>query len=170
MTLVVELRDFKKDPRRPVSCCWQRSLELLCAQRFRVACMVLLGVALGYPVDSGWVARDGVLASLCDVLTAAVSATLALACDACDGLGALLSDPPSPMLGLSARLNGCFGEPLLAFDTCPAGRPFPTFSGLRLCALGVCALLLFGCGMARREPVGPDARSRKLRVGPTSGV
>jgi hypothetical protein len=97
------------------------------------------------------------LAGLCDVLTAAVSATFALLCDASDGLSALFSDPPSPIFGLAERLNRCFGESLLPFDTCPVAGPFPTFSGLRLCALGACALLLFGCGFRRREAPGRDA-------------
>lgn len=159
MTLVVELRDLKQDRHRPSSCCWQRRLNSLCVQRLRIACLGLLAVAVGYPVDSGTLTRAGGLASLCDVLTAAVSASFALLCDACDVLSASLIEPPSLVFGLSEQLSGCFGESLLPFDTCPAAGPLPTFSGLRLFALGACALLLFGCSFGRREPTGRDEHS-----------
>ena len=151
MAVVIELRDLKKGLFRPVSCCWERSVHALCVLRVRVACVGLLGIALGYPLDDP---RESALVSLCDVLTAAVSATFALLCDATNGVSALLSLPP--IFGFARRLNLCFEEPLSPFDTCPTAAPFPAFSALRLCALGACALLLFGCSFGQREPAGRD--------------
>ena len=161
MTQVVELRDLKKGLARPVSCCWQRSLQLLCALRFRAACFALLSVTLAFPIESGVATRGGALVTVCDLLTAAVSATFALLCDAISALSALLIDHANPLFGLAERLSPCLGEPFLPFETCPAAGPFPTFSGARLCALAACALLLCGCNYGRREAAGPDARPRK---------
>jgi hypothetical protein len=148
MTFVVELRDLKKSLPRPVTLLWQRSIGALCAPRVRLACMGLLMLTIGYPVDNGAGPHDGVLAMLCAVLTAAVSATAGLLCDASSTLLALVGDPSNPALG--QRLSLCFSEPVLPLDVCPAPGPFPTFSGHRAWALAACAVFLFGFGFVRR--------------------
>jgi len=153
MTIVVELRDLKKSLPRPVSHFWQRASQGLCMVRVRIACLCLLGLALGYPADAEAVPRDGVLAMLCAVLTAAVSATIGLLCDASSGLSGWFFDHSSPAFRLEQRFSVCFGEQVFPFDLCPAGGTFPTFSAQRLCALVACALLLFGCGLHRGRSV-----------------
>jgi len=150
MTFVVELRDLKKSLPRPVTQLWQRSLDALCARRVRLAFLGLLLVALGYPVDGGAVSHDGVLATLCAVLTAAVSATAGLLCDASGDLLALFGDASSPAFGLPQGLNLCIAEPVLPLDICPAAGPFPAFSGYRGWALAACVVFMFGCGLGRR--------------------
>jgi hypothetical protein len=158
MTIVVELRDLKKGLPRPVTHFWQRSLDALCALRVRLVSLGLLLVALGYPVDGAAAPHDGVLASLCAVLTAAVSATAGLVCDASGDLLALFADPSSPAFELSQRISLCFAEPALRLDVCPAAGPFPTFSGQRAWALAACVALMFGCGFARRASAKQGAR------------
>ena len=153
MTFVVELRDLKKSLPRPVTHFWQRSVDALRALRVRLVFLGLLVVALGYPVEGGAAPHDGVLATLCAVLTAAVSATAGLLCDASGGLLGLLGDPSSPAFKLPQRLSLCFAEPALPLDICPATGPFPTFSGHRAWALAACVVLSFGCGYLRRMPV-----------------
>jgi len=152
MTFVVELRDLKKSLPRPVTHLWKRSLDALCALRVRLVSLGLLLVALGYPVDGGAAPHDGVLATLCAVLTAAVSATAGLLCDASGGLLALFGDPSSLAFKLPQRLSLCFAEPVLPLDICPAAGPFPTFSGHRAWALAACVMFMFGCGFRRRTP------------------
>jgi hypothetical protein len=85
---------------------------------------------------------------LCAVLTALVSATTGLLCDASSDIAAALGDYSNSAL----RLSQCFGEPLLPFDISSVSAPFPGFSGDRVCALAACALFLFGCGYGRGEP------------------
>jgi hypothetical protein len=147
MTLVVELRDLKKNLPRPLAHFWQHATEAACLSRIRIACLVLLGIALGYPFDAG-PARDGVLAMLCAVLTALVSATTGLVCDAGSGVARLFGDHSNSAF----RLSQCFGEPILPVDISSVTAPFPAFSGHRMFALAACALFLFGCGVRRREP------------------
>ncbi len=129
MTFVVELRELKKNLPGPLSHFWQRSARGLCALRIRLAPFGLLGLSFGFPVDASSAASGGVLAVLCAVLSAAVSATLGLLCDASSGLSALLSADASPAFRLGQRLSLCLGEPLLPFDICPEG-------GLSLGSLG----------------------------------
>ncbi len=148
MTFVVELRDLKKNLPRPVPHFWQR---VLCVLRTRLAFLGLLGFALGSPVIGA--PSGGALALLCGVLSAAVSATLGLLCDASMALSALFSDDASPALRLGQRLSLCFGAPLSPFDICHESRSFPTVSGYALSALAACSLLLFGSGFSRRESV-----------------
>lgn len=150
MTFVVELRDLKKSLPRPVTQLWQRSIGALCAPRLRLGCLGLLVLAIGYPVDNAVGPHDSVLAMLCAVLTAAVSATAGLLCDASSTLLALFGDPPSPAFALGQRLSLCFSEPALPLDVCPTPGPFPTFSGHRTWAIAACTVFLFGCGFVRR--------------------
>jgi hypothetical protein len=149
MTFVVELRDLKKSLPRPVAHLWQWSLDTLRVLRVRLICLGLLAVALGYPVDSA-APHAGVLAMLCAVLTAAVSATACLLCDALGDLLALFGDPSSAASKLPQHLSMCFAEPVFPLDICPAAGPFPTFSGYRAWALVACAVFLFGCSFKRR--------------------
>lgn len=151
MTFVVELRELKKSLPRPVPRFWQRTAQGLCALRLRLAFLGLVGVVFDFPVARGVSSSAGVLASLCGLLTAAVSATLGLLRDTSVGLAALFSDA-SPGFRLGQRLSLCFGEPLLPLDICPETGPFPTLSGNCLFALGACAWLLFGCGFSRQRP------------------
>ena len=153
MTFVVELRDLKKSLPRPVTHLWQRLPDALCTQRVRLVFLGLLLVALGYPVDAGASPHAGLLATLCAVLTAAVSATAGLLCDATGDLLALFADPSSPAFKLPQGLGLCFAEPVLPLDICPTTGPFPTFSGHRALALAACVVLLFGCGFRRRVAV-----------------
>ena len=157
MTFVVELRDLKKGLPRPVTHLWRRSLDALCVLRVRLVCLALLVVALGYPVD-GSAPQLGVLAVLCAVLSAAVSATTGLLCDASSSLLALFGDPSSP-LRLQQRLSVCFAEPAFPLDICPATGPFPAFSGHRAWALAACAMLLFGCVFGLRSQAKQGAES-----------
>ena len=157
MTFVVELRDLKKSLPRPITYLWARAADALCAVRVRLVCVALLGLALGYPVEAGAAPHGGVLAMLCAVLTAAVSATAGLLCDASSGLLALLGDPTNQALGFQ-HLGLCFDESALPLDICPAAGPFPTFSGQRALALAACAVFLFGCSFRRRRPVQQGAR------------
>ncbi len=152
MTFVVELRELKKSLPQPVVRFWQRAAHELCALRTRLAFLGLLGVVLEYPVERGVTSNDGVLALLCGVLTAAVSATLGLLHDTGSLFSALFSDHASPVLLLGHRLSLCFEEPLLPFEVCPETGPFPAFSGNCLFGLVASALLLFGCGFKRQEP------------------
>ena len=147
MTFVVELRDLKKSLPRPIALFCQRATETLCILRFRLACVGLLGLALGYPAGAGGAPRDGVLGVLCAVLTALLSATTGLMCDASSGLSTLLGEQSSSVL----KLSQCFAEPVFPLDIAPTGGPFPTFSGHRALALAACALFLFGCGVGRRD-------------------
>lgn len=148
MTFAVELRDLKKSLPRPITLFWQRARGALCALRVRLVCLGLLAIAMGHPLDGGVAAHDSVLAALCEVLTAAVSATAGLLCDASSDLLALLGDPSSPLK--VQRLGLCLPESAFPLDICPASRPFPAFSGDRALALAACALFLFGCGFGRR--------------------
>ena len=150
MTFVVELRDLKKCLPRPVTHLWQWSLKSLCVLRVRLACLGLLAVALGYPVDGVAASQGDVLAMLCALLTAAVSATAGLLCDASSDLLALFGDPSSPAFKFPHQLGMCFAEPVFPLDVCAAAEPFPTFSGHRAWALAACAVFLFGCGFGRR--------------------
>jgi len=149
MTFVVELRDLKKSLPRPLTYWWPHAANALCFVRVRFACLALLAVALGYPVEPGAVPHDGVLAALCGLLTAAVSAMTSLLCDASSSLVALLGDSSSSAF-MHQSLGMCFAEPVLKLDICPASGPFPTFSGHRLWALAACVVFLFGCGFGRR--------------------
>jgi hypothetical protein len=151
MTFVVELRDLKKSLPRPVAHFWQQATGALCALRFRLAVLGLLGCALACPLDTGATASSGILALLCGVLTAAASATLGLLCDASSALSGL-SEHANAALGLGQRLDLRFTEPLLKFDICPETGPFPALSGHSLVALAACAFLLFGPGLSHREP------------------
>lgn len=153
MTFVVELRDLKKSLPRPIAYLWARTAGALCAVRVRVACLALLGLALGYPVEAGAAPHDGVLAMLCAVLTAAVSATTGLLCGASSALLALFGVSSNQTLGFEHHLNLCFAEPSFPLDICPAAGPFPTFSGQRALALAACAVFLFGCSFGRRGSV-----------------
>jgi len=152
MTFVVELRDLKKSLPRPVTHFWQQAMGALCALRVRLALLGLLGCALDCPLDAGVTAGSGLLGLLCGVLAAAASATLGLLCEASSALYALVSDHESAVSQLEQGLNLHFSEPLMKFDICPDTGPFPTLSGHCLCALGACALLLFGGGLSRRQP------------------
>ena len=152
MTFVAELRDSKKSPPRPTAHFWQRVASELCGLRVRVAFLGMLGVALDYALDRSVTSSDSVLALLCSVLTAAVSATLGLLRDTSIGLGSLFSDHASPVLQFGQELGLCFGEPPLPLDICPEAGPFPALSGNGLFALVACAVLLFGCGFSRQEP------------------
>jgi hypothetical protein len=158
MTFVLELRDLKKSLPRPVTHLWQRSREAFCAQRVRLVFLGLLLLALGYPVDGGTAPHDSVLATLCAVLTAAVSATAGLLCDASGDLLALLGNPSSPAFELPHQLSLCFAEPVLPLDICPATGPFPTFSGHRAWALVACVVFSFGCGFGRHLAAKQGAR------------
>jgi len=151
MTFVVQLRDLKRLPRRAPLLLWQHATRQLCGLPVRVAVLGVLGVALEYPVDSV-TASGGILALLCNVLTAAVSATLGLLGDTSSALSPLFGDYASPALRLGQPLSLCFGEPLLALDICPEAGAFPALSRNCLLALVACALLLFGCGFSRQEP------------------
>lgn len=153
MTFVVELRDLKKSLPRPiVALLWQRAGELLCVLRIRLALLGLLGFALERPFDAPAVAPSGgALALLCGVLSAAVSATLGLLCDAGSGLSALFSEDASSLFRFEQKLSLCFGEPLFPFDICPGAGPFPPFSWHSTLALLACAVLLFGCSFRRAE-------------------
>ncbi|HYP97104.1 MAG TPA: hypothetical protein VER96_00430 [Polyangiaceae bacterium] len=150
MTFVVELRDLKKSLPRPLTYWWPHPASALCLVRVRLACLALLAVALGYPVEPGAVPHDGVLAALCGLLTAAVSAMTSLLCDASSSVLALFGDPSSSAFKVPQSLGVCFAEPVLPLDICPAAGPFPTFSGHRVWALAACAVFLFGCGFGRR--------------------
>lgn len=152
MTFVVELRVLKKSLPRPVTHFWQRTWGALCALRIRLAFLGLLGCALDCPLDAGVTAGSGLLALLCGVLTAAASATLGLFCEASSALSALVNDHTGGVLQHEHGLYPHFAEPLLKFDICPETGPFPALSGHCLCALGACALLLFGGGFSRRTP------------------
>jgi hypothetical protein len=151
MTFVVELRDLKKSLPRPVAHFGRQALATLCALRVRLVFLSLLGCALDCPRNADITASSGVLALLCGVLTAAASATLGLFCDAGSELSALFGDHTSPVFGFGQRFGLHFTEPLSSFGICPAAAPFPMLSGHSLCALGACALLLFGCGYRRQE-------------------
>ena len=150
MTFVVELRDLKKSLPRPLTYWWPHAANALCFVRVRLACVALLAVALGYPVEAGPAPHDGVLAMLCGVLTAAVSATTGLLCDASSSVLALFGDPSSSAFRVHQSLGLCFAEPVLPLDICPATGPFPAFSGHRVWALAACAVFLFGCNFGRR--------------------
>jgi len=150
MTFVVELRELKKSLPRPFIQWWARSLDSLCVVQVRAACLLLLVVALGYPVDGGLAPHDGVLAMLCAVLTAAVSATTGLLCDASSDVLALFGDPTNPAAKLHQQLSLHFGQPVFPLDICPADGPFPTFSGHRAWLFGACVVFLFGCVFGRR--------------------
>ena len=152
MTFVFELRDLKKSLPRPIAHFWQRAAELLCALRIRLALLGLLGFALERPFDAPVVTPSGgPLALLCGVLSAAVSATFGLLCDAGSGLSALFSEDASPLLRLEHRLSLGFGEPMLPFDICPGAGPFPPFSWPSTLALLASAVLLFGGSFRRAE-------------------
>ncbi|HYQ42277.1 MAG TPA: hypothetical protein VER11_09915 [Polyangiaceae bacterium] len=157
MTLVVELRDLKKSLPRPVTHLWHRTARAVCGVRVRVACLGLLIIALGDPLDAGSGSRNGVLGMLCAVLTAAVSAATSLLCDTGSALFALFGDQSSPALGLGQKLGLCFADPASPFDICPATGAFPAFSLQRACALAACALILFGCGFGHRKPARESA-------------
>jgi len=154
MRFVVELRDRKRNLLRRAAHLWQRATGELCGMRVRVAVLGLLGVALECPVDDSLTSSGGILALLCSVLTAAVSATLGLLGDTSSALSPLFSDHASSALRLGQPLSLCFGEPVgpLALAVCPEAGPFPALSGHCLLALLACALLLFGCGFSRQEP------------------
>jgi hypothetical protein len=157
MTLVVELRDLKKNLPRPVADLWRRAHGVVCALRVRLALFGLLCLALDWPVGGGAEASGGRLALLCGVLSAAMSATLGLLSDASVGLFALFSAETSQGSALGQTLSLCLGEPL--FEACPESASFSAFSGHYLCALAACALFLFGCGFSRSEPASSN-RSR----------
>jgi hypothetical protein len=158
MTFVVDLRDLKKSLARPVTHFWQRSLGALCVLRVRAVLLALLLVSLGYPVDGGAAPHDGALAMVCAVLTAFVSATVGLLCDASSGVLALFGDPSSPAFKLQERLGLCFAEPVLPLEFCPAAGPFPAFSGHRVWALAACTLFLFSCSFRRGAPAQQGAQ------------
>jgi len=157
MTFVVELRDLKRSLPRPVTHLWHRTTHAVCVVRVRLACLGLLVVALGYPVDASSGSRDGVLGMLCAVLTAAVSAATSLLCDTGNALFALFSDQSGPTLRLEEKLGLWFADPASPFDICPATGAFPDFSLQRACALAACALILFGCGFGHRKPAHESA-------------
>jgi hypothetical protein len=151
MTSVVELRDPKKSLPRPVAHLWQRGALLLCALRIRLAFLGLLGFALDYPFDAKVAPSGGVLALLCSVLSAAVSATLGLLCAASVAFYTLFCDDPSPVFRVGQGLSPCFGEQVFPFAICAEAGPFPSFSWPSTLALTLCALLLFGCGSRRHD-------------------
>jgi len=150
MTFVVELRDLKKSLPRPLTHFWQRAVEVLCASRVRLAKFGLLAFALDCSLDASSAPGDGVLALLCGVLSAAVSATLGLLQNASNSLYALFSDEANPVLSLEQKLSLCFGEPIFAFDGCPEAGSFPSLPWHSMVALAVCAFLIFGGGSRRR--------------------
>jgi hypothetical protein len=150
MTFVVELRNLKKSLPLRAPLLWQSAARQLCG--LPAAALGLLGVALEFPVNESVTASGGILALLCSVLTAAVSATLGLLGDTSSALSRLFGDHASPALRLGQPLSLCFGEPLLPLDICPEAGAFPTLSGNCLLALVACALVLFGCGFSRQEP------------------
>lgn len=164
MTFVVELRVLKKRLPRPVPHFWQQTLGALCVLRVRLAFLGLLGCALDCPLDAGVTAGSGLLALLCGVLTAAASATLGLLCEASRALSGLVSDHTDAALQLDQGLYLHFTEPLLKFDIYANTGPFPTLSGHCLCALGACALLLFGGGVGPRQPADRRGGAEAARV------
>jgi len=151
MTFVVELRDLKKNLPRPVGYFWRRSAESLCALRVRLAFFGLLGFAIDHAFDARIAHEGGVLASLCGVLSAAVSATLGLLGDFGVGVYALFSDDASPVLRLGQGLSLCFEEQVSPFDVCAAAAPFPAFSWHFGVALMLFSPLLFGCGFRGQQ-------------------
>src|SRR5438477_10854306 len=111
MTIVVELRDLKKGLPRPITQLWQRATNALCVLRVRLACVALLGVALASPLEGGPAPYEGALAMLCAVLTAVVSATAGLLCDAGSDVLALFGDPANSAFRLQQGLSLCCTEP-----------------------------------------------------------
>jgi hypothetical protein len=156
MTFVLELRELKKSLPRPVTHFWRRATGVVCALRLRLALLALLCLAFDCPVGGGLAPSGGGLALLCGVLTAAMSATLALVSDASLGLAALLSADTSPGSQLAQTLGLCLGQPLSPFDVCPEAGSFPAFSGYYLGVLAACALLSFGCGLSRTPSTKPS--------------
>ena len=152
MTFVVELRDLKRGLPRPLSHFWQRAAKMFCALRLKLAFISLLCLALDWPADGKLAPRSGVLASVCGVLTAAVSATLTLMSDACSGLSALFSDDLSALFPFGQGLSLCLEGSVFPFDVCRQAGTFPAFSGYSTLALLACALLLFGCSFSRQKP------------------
>jgi len=151
MTFVVELRDLKKILPQPLTHFWYRAPELLCLLRVRLALVSLLGFALDYHFDPRAAPSGGALALLCGLLSAAVSATLGLLCDASVGIAALFSNDANPVADLGQRLSLCFGEQVFPFDICAAAGTFPSFSWHSTVALMLCSLLSFGCGFRRPQ-------------------
>jgi hypothetical protein len=152
MTFVLDVRDRKKSLLRPVIHFWQRAGELLYVLRKHLALLGVLGFALDYPFAPKAAPIGSVLPLLCGVLSAAVSATLALLCNASIGLYSLFSDDASPLFRIGQRFNLCLGEPAFTSDICPEAGPFPAFSGHCALALVACALFLFGGGVSRKQP------------------
>ena len=151
MTIALELRDLKKNLPRPVSHFWRRGAGLLCALRVRLALFGLIGFLLDRAFDDQ-IARDGgVLASLCGVLSAAVSATLGLLFDFSADVYTLFSADASPVFRLGQRLSLCLGEQGWPFDACAAATPFPSFSWHFAVALMLFSPLLFGCGFPGQQ-------------------
>jgi hypothetical protein len=159
MTIALELRGRNKNLPRPVVHFWHAVTAQLCLLRIRLAVLSLLGFALDYPFAPRATSDSRILASLCGVLSAAVSATLSLLGDASASLYTLFSDDTGPLFRIGQRLNLCFGEPVFALDLCPEAGPFPTISGHGALALAACALFLFGSGMTSPEP-GKQAKMR----------
>src|SRR4051794_36991902 len=110
MTFVVKLRNLKKSLPRRAPLLWQSAARQLCGLPVRVAVLGLLGVALECPVHESVTTGGGILALLCSVLTAAVSATLGLLGDTSSALSHLFGDYASPALRLGQPLGLCFGE------------------------------------------------------------
>lgn len=157
MTIVVELRDLKNSLPRPITRFVQRAFEVSYVFRVRLACLSLLGIALGDPFDGSLAPRDGVLGMLCAVLTAVVSAATSLLCAASSMLLGSFSDHANTAFRLEQKLGLCFPEPTSPFDLCPAAGALPPFSVHRVCALAACAVILFGGGLGRRNSSHPCA-------------
>jgi hypothetical protein len=155
MTNVLELRDLKKHVPRPVTLLWSRTAERVCALRGRLALLSLLVLALDCSFSPRVAPNGGVLASLCAVLSAAVSAALGLVCDARFGLYTLINDDAGQLAGQWQRVGEYLGAPVFAFDMCREVSPFPKFAAPDAFALFVCALCLFSCGRSREEPEKP---------------
>jgi hypothetical protein len=152
MTIVLALRDLKKNLVRPVSHLWPRAERRWCVVRVRLAFLGLLGLLLGDPLNPGLIADGHALAVLCGVLSAAVSAAVGLLCDASVGLCVLFRDDTSPVFRLGRRLSLCPEEQVFPLDLCLDAGPFPAFSLQSMIALLLCSLFLFGAGFRRTAP------------------